>query len=117
MRCRVVTGGSANGDLPAVLGLMGELTDVASAKRAVLGVLMDRADEELDDVRGRTVIWVSLIFSSVICRWRIDMLSDPGADVGRPKPDAEWCLNIENQLTPLFESRKEVDAEPVAKET
>ena len=51
-----MTGVSENGDLPAVLGSIGELTDVASAKRAVLGVLIDKADEELDDVRGRTVI-------------------------------------------------------------
>ena len=47
--------GSANGGRPAVLGPMGELTEVASAKRAVLGVLIESPDEELDDVLGRTV--------------------------------------------------------------
>jgi hypothetical protein len=36
-----------------VEGLIGELTDVASAKRAARGVLRDR-DEDVDDVRGRT---------------------------------------------------------------
>lgn len=46
--------GSANGDLPAVLGSMGELTDVASAKRAVRGVFNESPDEELDEVRERT---------------------------------------------------------------
>ena len=34
---------------------MGELTEVASAKRAVLGVLMESPEEELDEVLGRTV--------------------------------------------------------------
>ena len=47
---------------------MGELTDVASAKRAVLGVLMDRPEEELDDVRALTKTWVFLIFSSEVVR-------------------------------------------------
>ena len=55
MRCRVVSGGLAKGDRPAALGSMGELTDVASAKRAVLGVLTESPEEELDDVLGRTV--------------------------------------------------------------
>ena len=44
----------AKGDRPAVLEPTGELTDVASAKRAVLGVLIESPDEELDDVLGRT---------------------------------------------------------------
>ena len=96
---------------------MGELTDVASAKRAVLGVLMERADDELDEVLGRAVTCVVLIFSSVKFRWRFDMLSSVRADVGRPEPNSEWYLYDENQLTPLRESRKEADAEPVAKET
>ena len=51
----MVTGGLTKGDRPAVLGPMGELTDVASAKRAVLGVLIESPDEELDDVLERTV--------------------------------------------------------------
>lgn len=67
MRCRVVSGGLAKGDRPAVLGSMGELTDVASAKRAALGVLTESPDEELD-VLGRTVTWLLLILSSVSVR-------------------------------------------------
>ena len=51
----MVTGGLTNGERPAVLGPMGEFTDVASAKRAVLGVLIESPDEELDDVLERTV--------------------------------------------------------------
>lgn len=65
----MVSGGLAKGDVPAVLGPMGELTDVASANRAVLGVLIDSAEEELDDVLGRTVTWLFLILSSVKVRW------------------------------------------------
>ena len=34
------------------LGPMGELTEVASAKRAALGVLIERENDELDDRRG-----------------------------------------------------------------
>lgn len=64
----MVSGGLAKGDGPAVLGPMGELTDVASANRAVLGVLIDNADEELDDVLGRTDTWLFLILSSVKVR-------------------------------------------------
>ena len=48
---------------------MGELTDVASAKRGVLGVFNESPDEELDDVLGRTVTWLFLILSSVSDRW------------------------------------------------
>ena len=48
-------GGLAKGDCPAAVGPMGEFTDVASAKRAVLGVLIESPEEELDDVLGRTV--------------------------------------------------------------
>lgn len=55
MRCLVVGSGSAKGDRPVEPGPIGELTDVASAKRAVLGVLIESPDEELDDVLGRTV--------------------------------------------------------------
>lgn len=39
-----------------LFGSIGELTEVASAKRAVLGVLMERVDDELE-VRGRTATW------------------------------------------------------------
>lgn len=38
---RYCEGGSANGDLPDLVGSMGELTAVASAKRAVLGDFND----------------------------------------------------------------------------
>ena len=96
---------------------MGELTDVASAKRAVLGVLMDRPEEELDDVRALTKTWVFLIFSSGEVRWGFDMLSDLGADVGLLKPYAEGYLNNENQLKHFFKGRTETAAEPVAEET
>lgn len=51
----MVSGGLAKGNRSAVLGPMGELTDVASPKRAALGVLIESPDEELDDVLGRTV--------------------------------------------------------------
>ena len=47
-------GGPENGDLPLSVGPMGELTEVASAKRAVRGVLMERV-EELEEVLGRTM--------------------------------------------------------------
>ena len=47
-------GGSENGFRPAPLGSMGELTEVASAKRAVLGVWMVMPDEELEEVLART---------------------------------------------------------------
>ena len=49
-------GGPEKGDLPLTVGPMGELTEVASAKRAVRGVLMER-EEELEEVRGRTLTW------------------------------------------------------------
>lgn len=39
-----------------MLGPTGESTDVASAKRAALGVLIESPKDELDDVRDRTVI-------------------------------------------------------------
>ena len=47
--------GPWNGFRPAGVGPMGELTDVASAKRAVRGVLMDNVEELEDEVRDRTV--------------------------------------------------------------
>lgn len=74
MRCLVVIGGSAKGERPLVLGSMGELTDVASAKRAVRGVLRESPDEELDDVRDLTRMRGSfsssffVCFSSRLCR-------------------------------------------------
>ena len=98
-----MTGGSANGDLPVVLGSMGESTDVASAKRAVLGVLMDKPEEELDEVRALTKTWVFLIFSSGEVLWEFDMLSDLGADVGQLKSYVEGYLNNENQLKHFLE--------------
>ena len=39
-----------------VVGSIGELTDVASAKRVVRGVFNERPDDELDEVRDRTRI-------------------------------------------------------------
>lgn len=48
-------GGSAKGERPVLVGPMGELTDVASAKRAVRGVLTDSGMDELDDLRGLEV--------------------------------------------------------------
>ena len=62
---------------------MGELTDVASAKRAVRGVFNESPDEELDEVRDRTKTRGSFsssltvgCFSSLsrIRRWSSDML-------------------------------------------
>ena len=43
---------------------MGEFTEVASAKRGVLGVVTERPDDELVDVLGRTTIW-GIFFSLV----------------------------------------------------
>lgn len=48
-------GGSAKGDRPLSDGPMGEFTDVASANRAVRGVLRDGADDDSDDVRALVV--------------------------------------------------------------
>lgn len=59
-------GGSAKGERPALVGPMGELTDVASAKRAVRGVLTDSGMDELDDLRGLEVIWGSLSSSALV---------------------------------------------------
>lgn len=67
-------GGSAKGERPLVVGSMGELTDVASAKRAVRGVLRESPDEELDDVRVLTRMRGSFSssldvgFSSRLCK-------------------------------------------------
>ena len=57
-----------------LLGSIGELTEVASAKRAVLGVLMERVDDELE-VRGRTMIW-GPFFSSTP-----GAIPDPSVDI------------------------------------
>ena len=68
---------------------MGELTDVASAKRAVLGVFNESPDDELDEVLDRTTTcgslassWDKGCFSSLskFCCWLPDMLDVP-ADV------------------------------------
>lgn len=48
-----------------MVGPIGELTEVASAKRAVRGVLMESPNEELDDLRDRTVIRVSFSVSKL----------------------------------------------------
>ncbi len=62
MRCRLArSGGSAKGFCTAVAGPMGELTEVASAKRAVLGVDTDRRDEEPVDALGRTTIFATFL--------------------------------------------------------
>ena len=58
---------------------MGELTDVASAKRAVLGVCRVRPEEELEEVLARTSTWVFLVFSSDKL---FDMLSETSMNVG-----------------------------------
>ena len=47
-------GGSAKGERP-VLGSVGELTEVASVKRAAFGGFNESPEDELDDVRDRTV--------------------------------------------------------------
>ena len=48
-------GGPEKGFRPASVGPMGEFTEVASANRAVRGVLMERV-EELESVRARMEI-------------------------------------------------------------
>ena len=55
---------------------MGELTEVASANRAVLGVWTVMPDEELEEVLALMSTWVFLMFSS---GWVFDMLSDTAA--------------------------------------
>lgn len=78
-------GGSVNGERPDALGSIGELTDVASAKRAVRGLLNVNPDEELDDVRVRTRTVGFFTSFSELCRigcWSLDMLVNvPAADV------------------------------------
>ena len=55
---------SANGERPAAVGPMGELTDVASAKRAIRGVLMERPSDEQEELRERTVTFACFLSSS-----------------------------------------------------
>ena len=55
-------GGPEKGFRPASVGPMGEFTEVASANRAVRGVLMERLDE-LESVRARMEI-VGRFFAS-----------------------------------------------------
>lgn len=45
---------------------MGECTEVASAKRAVLGVLRESEDDELEDVRGLMSTLVSFLSSVAV---------------------------------------------------
>ena len=58
---------------------MGELTDVASAKRAVRGVLMDNVEELEDEVRDRTVTSESFFSSMtlVCCGVEVWITSEP----------------------------------------
>lgn len=60
--------GSAKGDRPLSVGPMGELTEVASAKRAVRGVLRDSEDDELDDVLGLVVTLGAFLSSAGVNR-------------------------------------------------
>lgn len=65
------------GERPDALGSIGELTDVASAKRAVRGLLNVNPDEELDDVRVRTRTVGFFTSFSELCKigcWSLDML-------------------------------------------
>lgn len=57
--------GSAKGERPAAVGPMGECTDVASAKRAVLGRFSE-SDDELEDVRGLTSTLGSFLSSAAV---------------------------------------------------
>ena len=54
------------GFLPALLGSIGELTDVASANRAVRGDDRVTPDEELEEVLGLTVMVVVLVLLSSV---------------------------------------------------
>ena len=45
---------------------MGELTEVASAKRAARGVFMDKPDEDVDEFRERTDTFAAFFSSSRI---------------------------------------------------
>lgn len=65
MTC-LVCGRSAKGGRPAAVGPMGELTEVASAKRAVRGVLIDRPSDEQEEFLDRTVTLDCFLSSSRI---------------------------------------------------
>ena len=65
MTC-LVCGISAKGERPAAVGPMGELTEVASAKRAVRGVLIDSPSEEQEELRDRTETFACFFSSSSI---------------------------------------------------
>lgn len=60
----MIDGRSAKGERPAAVGPMGECTDVASAKRAVLGVFSESDDDELEDVRALTSTFGSFLSSA-----------------------------------------------------
>lgn len=49
-------GGSANGDLPSSDGSIGEITVVASANRAVRGLLKSETEEEEEDLEELRMI-------------------------------------------------------------
>ena len=91
-----------------MVGPMGESTEVASAKRAVLGVTMDSPDEELVEVLERAVICgpffssmkicgglgrpVSTFFGIVVLKSLLgafDMLFDRGCDISERWPTAD----------------------------
>ena len=55
---------SAKGERLATVGPMGELTEVASAKRAIRGVLVERPSDEQEELRERTVTFACLLASS-----------------------------------------------------
>lgn len=59
-------GGSAKGERPAVVGPMGELTEVASANRAARGVLIDNPSEEVEEFRDLTDTFAAFLSSSNI---------------------------------------------------
>ena len=63
-------GRPVNGLPPAAVGPMGEMTDVASAKRAALGDFRESELDELEEVRDRTVTAGSFLSSDawVGCR-------------------------------------------------
>ena len=83
----MVDGGSANGERPAAVGPTGEFTEVASAKRAVLGVFRESEDDELEDVRGLTSTFRSFLPSVAVslegCCCAFDIVVKRDAEEGR----------------------------------
>lgn len=85
----MVDDGSAKGERPAAVGPMGECTEVASAKRAVLGVFRESEDDELEDVRGLTSTFVSFLSSAAVslegycCAFDIAVQSDTARHDGK----------------------------------